>query len=123
MFSCLWSWKQANMALWRRVYLYSGGVKAGGLFQVLQQSSRRAHENVETPNMSLLLGHVLAASNVARCECIVPRQHRPQHIKDLQGQLACWSNDQGAETISRAPLGAVQALHEWHQEGCGRGCG
>jgi len=91
-------------------------VEARRLVQVLEHTTRRAHQDVHAPQPLGLLLQTLTSDHQAGRESVLA-PNLAQHLKDLHGQLSRRADDQGAEPVVFGPSLAVELLEDWDEEG------
>lgn len=80
------------------------------VLQMIQQSSRRAHDNADAPRQLLGLGATVGAAHDQAVRLMVlSRCHKfLQDPVNLHGEFAGWRNHYDARAVARAEFGLVE---------------
>jgi hypothetical protein len=97
-------------------YLQVVHVQAGCLVKVLQHAPGGADEDVHAAQALGLLTKTLATNDETGREGMMAAD-LAQNLENLDGKLAGGGDDEGAEPVELGPLGAVELLKHWHEEG------
>ena len=92
----------------------------GGALQMVQQTTRRAHEQIDSIAQSLCLALFVGPSNNDTKGVVKAVVHQiASHTVNLHGQLARGRNDNHARTVALLEMRAVQQLDARNEKGKG----
>ncbi len=78
--------------------------------------SRRCNQQADALDQLLCLAPPVGTPHHNAMRLAVVAHQVTGDAIDLQRQLACWGDDQGASAVARHELGAIQQLGAWDQE-------
>jgi hypothetical protein len=84
---------------------------------VLQKATRRGNQHAHSRHLLLLFLKLALPPDEQSCTEGMMLSNRPENVEDLQGKLAGWCQNKGAETIQVRPLFAPQHFKGGDDEG------
>ena len=91
--------------------------KVARILQVVKQTTRRGHQNVDSLAELFGLFFTIRTANYETIRMMMMFEQLLQHTKRLHGKLTCWRDNDGTGTVSWHELQLVHELNDGHEKG------